>query len=322
MALPLPGFYHPDAVGTLYLERAALVADAAQAHARRHGIRPAAEDREKVCLFGVDAQVTFCLPGASLYVPGAVEDCRRAVEWLYRNLDRVTGLVFTLDTHTAFQVFHPPWWVDAEGKHPPPFTPISAADVLSGRWRPTREPERTLAYVQELERRGRYLLTVWPYHALQGGVSHALMPAVMEASLFHAHARRSPTHFEAKGQHPLTEHYSVFAPEVTELAGETLGAFNQRLLDALLAYDRVYIFGEAKSHCVLFSVRDILEHIRDVDPSLARRIYLLEDAMSPVAPPPIEPLPDALDFPRLADQAMDAFARAGVHRVKTTDPLA
>ncbi|MCI0672270.1 MAG: nicotinamidase, partial [Myxococcaceae bacterium] len=98
MALPLPDFYDPAAVGTLYLERAGAVAEAARAYARRHGVRPADEDRERICVFGVDVQVTFCMPGASLYVPGAVDDTRRAIEWLYRHLDRVTGLVFTLDT--------------------------------------------------------------------------------------------------------------------------------------------------------------------------------------------------------------------------------
>jgi nicotinamidase-related amidase len=321
MALPLPRFYDPAQVGTLYLERAAEVAAAAREYAAAHGVRPASEDRERVCLFGIDVQVTFCLPGASLFVPGAVEDCRRAVEWLYRNLPRVTGLVFTLDTHTAFQIFHPSWWVDARGEHPAPLTPVYAADVAAGRWRATREPEASLAYLEALERKGRYVHTVWPYHGLQGSVSNALVPAVHEAALFHAHARQAPVTFAPKGLHPLTENYSVFAPEVRELGGRVLGAFDQKLLDTLLAYDRVYVFGEAKSHCVRFSVHDMLERIRELDPSLARRLYLLEDAMSPVPAPPLDPLPAALDFPRLADEALEAFARAGVNIVKTGDAV-
>ncbi len=322
MALPLPDFYDPAAVGTLYLERAGAVAEAARAYARRQGVRPAEEDRERICVFGVDVQVTFCMPGASLYVPGAVDDTRRAIEWLYRHLDRVTGLVFTLDTHYAFQIFHPSWWVDADGRNAPPMTVITSADVKEGRWRATREPDASFAYVEELERKGRYTLTVWPYHALHGGVSHALMPAMMEAALFHAHARNMPTHFEAKGQHPLTENYSVFAPEVTEVAGRKVGAFNELLFESLLQYDRVYVFGQAKSHCVLFSVRDMLERLRGTDLNLARRVYLLEDAMSPVPPPPLDPLPPSLDFPRVADAAMKDFARSGVHLVRTSDGIA
>jgi hypothetical protein len=42
--------------------------------------------------------------------------------------------------------------------------------------------------------------------------------------------------------------------------------------------------------------------------------------MSPVPPPPISPLPVALDFPRIADEAMREFAAAGMHIVRTTDP--
>ena len=51
------------------------------------------------------------------------------------------------------------------------------------------------------------------------------------------------------------------------------------------------------------------------------RIHILEDAMSPVPAPPLEPLPPGLDFPRVADEAMRAFREAGMRVVRTTDPL-
>ena len=131
-------------------ERAALVAQEARAYVRRHRLRRGDEDAERVVLFGVDVQVAFCLPGASLFVPGAVEDNQRALAWLYRHLDRVTELVFTLDTHHAHQLFHPSWWTDAEGLPPPPLTSITAAEVRAGRWRAVREPEASLAYLEQL----------------------------------------------------------------------------------------------------------------------------------------------------------------------------
>jgi hypothetical protein len=43
--------------------------------------------------------------------------------------------------------------------------------------------------------------------------------------------------------------------------------------------------------------------------------------MSPVPAPPIDPLPPALDFPRIAAQAFDELAKEGMHIVKTTDPV-
>lgn len=321
MPLPLPDFYAPESVSGLYLERAAQVCAAAQDHARRHGVRPASEDRERILAFGVDVQVGFCTPGASLFVPGAVEDTQRALAWLYGNLDRITGLLFTLDTHRVFQIFHPAWWRDEAGRQPEPFTPILAEEVRRGRWRATRHPEASLDYCERLEASGRYVLTIWPYHALLGGCSHALVPAVMEASLFHAVARDTPTRFEAKGEHPLTEHYSVLSPEVTEVAGQQVGAFDTALLEHLLTFDRVYIFGQAKSHCVLSTLRDLQQRLEPRAPELLRRFHILEDAMSPVPAPPLEPLPPGLDFPRLADEAMRGFERAGMRVVRTADPL-
>lgn len=321
MSSLFPDFYEPSQVSQLYLERAGRVADAGEAWARQRGLRPADADEVRVALFGIDVQVGFCHPEASLFVPGAVEDTRRAIEWLYRNVGQVTQLFFSLDTHRMFQVFHPAWWEDAEGRHPAPLTPIFAAEVREGRWRATRHPEASLEYVEALEAAGRYVLTVWPYHTLLGGLSHALVPAMMEAALFHAAARRRQTHFEVKGTAELTENYSVLSPEVTELGGQAVGAFNEAFFQRLLGFDRVYVFGQAKSHCVLSTLRDIQRHAEAADLSLLRRIFILEDAMSPVPAPPVEPLPAHLDFPKVAEAAMADFEAAGMRRVRTTDDV-
>lgn len=321
MTLPLPSFYEPARVGEVYIERAAEVADSALDYRLRHGIKPAGQDRFRIAAFGIDCQVGFCVPGASLFVPGAVEDTQRTLGWIYENLDRLSGLHFSLDTHRVFQVFHPAWWSDVEGKHPAPFTPITRDDVRSGRYKPLSHPRECLEYVEKLEATGKYVLTIWPYHTLLGGVSHALVPALMEAAMFHALTRFSQTHFETKGTHAMTENYSVLAPEVRELGGQAIGAFNAAFYRMLMDYDRVYVFGQAKSHCVLSTLRDIRDQIQATDPKLADKVWILEDAMSPVPPPPLNPLPPTLDFPRLADEAMEDFRRAGMHIVKTSDPI-
>ncbi|MBM7114326.1 nicotinamidase [Archangium primigenium] len=321
MSLPIPSFYNEKQVNTLYLERSALVTAEARKYAAEHKLRPASEDRLRIAAFGIDVQVGFCLPEGALFVPGAVEDTRRTLTWLYSNLEKITSLVFSLDTHNAFQIFHPDWWRDARGNPPAPMTVITAAEVRSGRWRATRQPEKSLAYCENLESSGRYVLTIWPYHSLLGSLGHALLPSVMEASLFHAVARDTPTRFDLKGEEPLTESYSVLSPEVKDLAGQKVGEFNQKLFDYLRAFDRVYVFGQAKSHCVLSTLMDLKQAIEATDRSLMKRIYILEDAMSPVRPPMIHPLPPALDFPRLADAGIQALREAGMRVVRTTDPI-
>src|SRR5215813_4852629 len=93
MTLPMPEFFRPEQVAEIYVERAALVAEAAAVYQRRHHLTPAAQDRYKIAAFGIDCQIGFCTPGASLFVPGAVEDMQRTLGWLYRNVDKITGLI-------------------------------------------------------------------------------------------------------------------------------------------------------------------------------------------------------------------------------------
>ncbi len=329
MPLPLPEFYRPGAVGTLYLERAAQVADAAARYRADRHVPPASRDAPRIAAFGIDCQVAFCTPGASLFVPGAVEDMRRAIEWLYGNLDRITTLVLSLDTHSVHQIFHPSAWVDREGQPPAPFSVITAQDVRDGRFVPVLREEgiadpvaAAIEYCERLEATGRYVLTIWPYHALLGGASHALVPSLMEAAIFHSVVRQVNPVFEIKGRARLTENYSVLSPEVRELQGTAVGAFNRGLFERLMAHDRVYVFGEAKSHCVLSTLLDLERECRARDPRLLEKIHVLEDAMSPVPPPPLDPLPEALDFPRVADRALRTLSAAGMRLVRTTDAVA
>jgi len=321
MTLPAPSFYDPTKNHEVWIERAAVVAEEAARFRDRFDLQPAAKDTLKICAFGIDCQVGFCTPGASLFVPGAVDDTTRVVDFLYRHLDKITGLAFSLDTHRVFQIFHPAFWVDAGGKHPAPLTPIFHEEVRSGRWTPIAHPREALEYTKKLEATGKYVLTIWPYHTLLGGLSHALVPSLMELSLFHAVARRAQTHFETKGTHAMTENYSVLSPEVKELGGAAVGGFNASFFKLLLSYDRIYVFGQAKSHCVLSTLKDLQEHIEQTDPSLLDKIYILEDCMSPVPAPPLSPLPPGLDFPRIAEDGIAAFKKAGMHIVKSTDGI-
>ena len=102
----------------------------ARAWAAEHDLAPAAKDARRVCLLLVDVQNTFCTPGFELFVTGrsgtgALDDNRRLCDFVYRNLAAITQAVVTLDTHQAFQIFHAPFLVDADGRHPDPYTLVS-----------------------------------------------------------------------------------------------------------------------------------------------------------------------------------------------------
>jgi nicotinamidase-related amidase len=300
--LPLPPHWDPDSITEVrkvsYEERAAEAAG----WAREHAVAPARDDTPRVGLLLVDCQNTFCTPGFELFVPGAPDDNQRLCEFVYRNLAAITQIVPTLDTHHAFQVFHASWLVDAEGRHPAPYTVVSVQDVEGGVWSAAdpAEQERLLEYVRALEAGGRYRLTVWPYHAMLGGIGHALVSAVEEAVFFHAIAREISPAFQVKGDDPQTEAYSALGPEVG-------GRRNDELVDLLRSFDRVVLAGQAKSHCVAWTVEDLLQDVP------AERLYLLEDCMSPVV------VPGAVDFTAEADAAVASFAERGVNVVRSTD---
>jgi len=326
--LPLPPHFDPERVGDVWRVDYETRFASAPSWAKEHDLERAAADQARVCLLLVDAQNTFCTPGFELFVAGrsgtgALDDNRRLCAFVYRNLDAITQTVVTLDTHQAFQIFHAPFLVDAEGRHPSPYTLVTPEDVQSGRWRVDgdaaeigglAQPGAHLAaYVDALAAGGKYDLTIWPFHAMLGGIGHALVSAVEEALFFHAIARRSQTRFEIKGRNPLTEHYSVLGPEVlSDSSGEPLGERNTALIEYLLDFDAVIVAGQAKSHCVAWTVEDLLSDA----PEVAPRLYLLEDCSSPVV------VRGAVDYTEAADAAFARFAEAGAHVVRSTEPLA
>ena len=327
--LPVPAHFDAGRTGEVWRVPYEDRAREAAAWAEEHDLRAAADDDFRLCLLAVDVQNTFCIPGFELFVggrsgTGAVDDSRRLCEFVYRNLGNITQVFPSLDTHHAMQVFHAIWLVDEHGNHPDPYTLVSAADVESGRWRANPalaealgiEPdyaERHLAhYTRRLADGGKYDLTIWPYHAMLGGIGHALVSAVEEAIFFHGIARHSHPDFQVKGDKPLTEHYSMLGPEVTEGPdGESLGGHNNALVRELLGFDAVVVAGQAKSHCMAWTIDDLLDERR-----LAERTYLLEDCTSPVV------VPGVVDYTDEADAAFERYAAAGMHVVRSTDPVA
>jgi nicotinamidase-related amidase len=332
--LPLPPHWEPERVGEVWrVDYAARFADA-ERWREQHGVAPAAEDRFRIALVAVDVQNTFCTPGFELFVAGrsgtgALDDSRRLCEFVYRNLGSLTQIVPTLDTHQALQIFHAIMLVDADGRHPEALTLVSAADVQAGRWRissqaaaglgldPDYAEQHLRYYTETLEAGGKYNLTVWPFHAMLGGVGHALVSAVEEAVFFHSIARYASVEFQPKGDNPLTEHYSMLGPEVdVDLEGEPLGARNQPLLERLLRYDAVVLAGEAKSHCVAWTIEDLLSDTNVRERGLEQKVYLLEDCTSPVV------VPGAVDYTDEGDTHFARFAESGAHVVRSDVPLA
>ena len=331
--LPIPPHFNPGKVGEVWKVAYQQRAQDAQEWAKQHLLQPASGDKLKISLLLVDVQNTFCIPDFELFVggatgTGAVDDNLKLCQFIYRNLDVITEICPTMDTHQAMQIFHSIFLVNDKGEHPEPYTLITSEDIEQGVWRFNPELSSSLNidetygqeylrhYTRTLKEGGKYDLTIWPYHAMLGGIGHALVSAVEEAIFFHSIARYSQPDFQVKGGNPFTENYSVLKPEVLDnAAGEQIAEKNVGFIKKLFDFDAVAIAGQAKSHCVAWTIDDLLGEIQISDKNLAEKVYLLEDCSSPVV------IPGVVDYTEEANAAFERFAMAGMHIVRSTDPI-
>lgn len=237
----------------------------------------------------IDPQNDFCdLPAGpqgepALPVAGADADMRRLAALLMRMGSEFERIHVTLDSHHPVDIAHACWWEDAHGSSPAAFTTITA-----GKWR-ARDPalrEWSESYLAELAAAGKYPLTIWPEHCLIGTWGHNVHKAVAVALSAWAKSQLKTVDYVLKGDNPLTEHYSAIRAEVED-AADAGTQRNAKLMDQLDRAGVVYVAGEALSHCVASTIRDIVADIRARDPgrassSLLDKFVLLSDCTSPV----------------------------------------
>ncbi len=304
--MTFPSLYRPDRVGQLYEPdyQAAYEAGAKVFQT------PASADQPRVLLWLVDVQNDFILPPplGRLPVPGAVEDSRRTIEWIYRNVHQITQITASLDTHTPFQIFYPTWWRDADGNRPAPYTVISADDVKKGLWKPVIEPVWSLQYVDELERVGKKQLMIWPFHCMEGTAGRALLPAFSEAIMYHSGARAAQPTYLPKGTIAHTEFYSVVEPEV-KYPKHPDGGLNTRFLEVVASFDLIYVAGQARSHCVLATMNSVMRYFAN-QPDVIRKIRFLDDCTSSIP-----------GFEQATEQRLSEMAAQGMRLVKSTEPI-
>lgn len=239
----------------------------------------------KLHLLVIDPQNDFCdlPPGQgkpALPVPGAHADMLRVADIIERGGAGLSAISITLDSHHRLDIAHPAFWMDRDRRPVPPFTQITAADVARGRYAPRDGAAlaRVVRYLDQLEAAGRYTLMVWPTHCEIGSWGHNV----------HADVRAAYNRWEertlrtvakvVKGSNPWTEHYSAIQAEVPD-PDDPGTQMNAAFIATLRAADRVYITGEAGSHCVRASTEDI---VASWDSAQLSKLVLVTDCMSPV----------------------------------------
>ncbi|MBN1926049.1 MAG: hypothetical protein JW798_09445 [Prolixibacteraceae bacterium] len=231
----------------------------------------------KNALLIIDAQFDFCNPKGSLFVEGADADMKRLAAWIKTNKHKIGHITLTLDNHPVNDISHPSFWHDAGGNFPKPFTPISANDIHMGKWVPRFFREEAIHYVESLEEQGEFGHYIWPYHCLIGSHGASIDKTIMEALIEWSWDGKY-YHTILKGTNPLTEHFGVFRANIP-IPGQPETQLNEQLIDSLRKFDTIFLAGEARSHCVANSLKQVM----DEAPSLIEKLVILDDCMSDVA---------------------------------------
>ncbi len=252
----------------------------------------------------IDPQNDFASPEGSLYVPGAKEDCKRLASFVNSNLDKIDSVHITLDCHPNYHIAHPYFWVDGNGKNPAPYTIITYQDFLEKKYLPVdRSLKRQVEdYLLSLENRGKYNLTIWPPHCLTATWGFCVEENVWSAvHNWELKKVGMNTDFVKKAANPLTEHYSAIQAEVPDPTDPSTRT-NFVLIDKLKATDRIIVAGEALSHCVANTLRDLVVYVP------AYKITVLTDCTSCVA-----------GFEEEGNRFIEEFQTKGMQFVKTDD---
>lgn len=262
--------------------------------------------KERVDLLIIDPQNDFSHPNGSLFVKNADMDMCRLSKMIERLGNKIQNINITLDAHHQICISHPLYWTNSKNEHPNPFTIIEIDDVRTGKWRPIYSTfhRRTLDYVESLEKNGRYKLCIWPEHCLIGSWGQNVVNDLYFYLTQWEKKNRINVNYFVKGTNPFTEHYSPFQADVPD-PNDISTQLNRPLIQLIEEGDIILFAGEAKSHCCANAAFDLVKNFSN--PDYIKKIYFLEDAMSPVT-----------GFENLGDNFFNEMCKLGAN-FTTTD---
>jgi len=252
----------------------------------------------------IDPQGGFCkvvpkdqqqvIHDGELFVPGADKDMERLAGFVDKAGHLFNSIHVTMDSHHAWHIAHPCWFVDDSGNNPEPFTIMSIkkgeifgfnifTNANSGPYRPKIMSQRqwTIDYLNKLQSSQRYPHMIWPPHCQIGTPSHAIVEPLMTALMKWEKKHIRSVNFVTKGSNIRTEHFGIVQAEVPDPLDPTT-LLNQEFINLIGNPDisQVFVAGEALSHCVANSVTDIANTFGD--DSFIKKVVLIRDCTSNV----------------------------------------
>lgn len=255
----------------------------------------------------IDPQNDFCDRNGALSVPGAEDDCIRLVSMIERLDHTLNSIHVTMDTHHFFHIAHPVFWLDRSDTMPSPYTVITGEMIKNGEYRAAvpQYQHYAVEYVSTLEKTGKYNLCIWPPHCIIGSWGHNIFdPLFRSLRDWEMNMPGRIVDYTYKGSNVRTEHYSAIRAEVSDSA-DPGSRTNFALIERLKTADNIAIAGEALSHCVANTVRDL---ITCISPD---KLIVLTDVSSNVP-----------GFEYLGNDFLDEMRSIGVRLMKSTEYLA
>ncbi|SDH84483.1 hypothetical protein [Paenibacillus naphthalenovorans] len=225
---------------------------------------------DNIMLFVIDPQNDFMDDGA-LPVAGAKKDMARLEAFITANERAIARIGYSLDTHQPISIFFSVWWADQDGQSPKSYTTITYDDVMAGRWSPCFHPDESLQCLSQLRS-----IMIWADHCLQGTPGAAVEPNIYHAIIRHSRRKGLNPLVIEKGLDPISDMYGIVHPEYNPM-----NRYDDRMINEFRKYDEVIFAGEAASHCVLTSVKQVM--VLFEQETVKPRFSILTDCMSPIA---------------------------------------
>lgn len=238
------------------------------------------KDKSKALLI-IDPQNDFIAEEGSLPVKGAIDDTKRLINHIYKNIDEYEEIFVTLDSHNRNSIFFQSAWLDIMFQEVKEFTVIDEV----GKFIPT-PPFAQLKeeYLMELHEKGK-VLTIWPYHCIIGTPGHCVENQLSQMLQFFELYKNKEVSKIMKGLGRYSEHYGALKPEVDvnridkDFKIEIPGTI-KLMLTALKEFDEIDICGQAKDYCVYETIKQMCDYYNDVE--INSKIHLIENMSSSI----------------------------------------
>jgi nicotinamidase-related amidase len=207
---------------------------------------------------------------------------------------RLGDINVTLDSHSVMHIAHPLWFKNSKGEHPSPFTVmrlengsiIGGMTDASGNFHDVGEftatrantLKWTLEYLELLASKKKYPHVIWPYHCLIGTPGHNIVQPLSDALIEWEHNKVDLVNKVTKGSCPFVEHFSGVRAEIPhkDYPGTQI---DSRFINTIVSADLILVAGEARSHCLANTLRDLAELAGD---EFVKKCVLLTDGTSDV----------------------------------------